>query len=993
VALPPYDRQRLKEVFAGARALTASDRQAYVSAACAGNEALRQEVESLLSSDERAKSFLESPAVVWGDGTSHREQLMIEGRRLSVYQVQALLGAGGMGEVYRARDMKLQRDVAVKFLPIAFTSDPERLARFESEARMLAALSHPNIGAIYGFEEADGFRFLILELVDGHTLADTLADVSRPRTGSSGLPIRDALSIAGQIAVALDVAHEKGIIHRDLKPANIKITPDGVAKVLDFGLAKISGAASTLDLTHSPTMPSNYTSTGAVVGTAGYMSPEQARGQVVDKRTDIWAFGCVLYEMLTGRAPFQGDTISDTLAAVLGREPDLTILPADTPVPIRRLLRRCLEKDRKRRLDSASDARLEIEDAIAFPAAETLVPGLTPSRRLMPAAIAALFTVIAMPVAWMLMRPAPPVPVPARFAIVPTPGLPFNVSGLARDLVLSSDGRHLVYRAGGSNTAGSPLMVRAIDRLDAQPVADVSGAYAPFLSPDSRWIGYFESADLKKVPIAGGPAITLCQFSGIPLGASWGDDNTITFATSAPGTGLWRVSADGGEPTIVTTGDPAQDGGTYSFPSVLPLGRGVLFTMATASQADSSVVVLDLKTGQRKTLIRGGSDAQYAETGHLIFAASGALRAVRFDPVRLELLGDPVTVVDRVMVKPTGAANYTISRAGRLVYIAAGLSEMTAPRALLWVNRKGHEEPTGAPSRAYGTPRLSPDGTRVAAEIYDQSTDIWIWDFARETLRRLTFEANGSGMSVWTPDGRQIIYESGRTGMPSVYRQAADGTGTVERLSTSATPQWSHSITPDGKWLAGVERQPRTAGPNIFFLPLTLAVVRPSSHSAAGVSDSTVEPLAEIRFKGSVANFSPNGRYIAYQSEESGRSEIYIRPFPRVDNGRWQVSTAGGTRPVWARSGRELFYLDASNALTAVPVSTSKPTISIGSPAKLFDTRYAQPNPSRHYDVSADGQRFLMLKFSQTGEPDATPLSMVVVEQWFEELKQRVNEQ
>ena len=433
-------------------------------------------------------------------------------------------------------------------------------------------------------------------------------------------------------------------------------------------------------------------------------------------------------------------------------------------------------------------------------------------------------------------------------------------------------------------------MVRTIDRLDAQAVADVTGAYAPFLSPDSRWIGYFESSDLKKVSIAGGPAITLCQFSGIPLGASWGDDNTITFATSAPGTGLWRVSADGGEPTIVTTADPAQHGGTYSFPSVLPLGRGVLFTMATASQADSSVVVLDLKTGQRKTLIRGGSDAQYAETGHLIFAASGALRAVRFDPVRLELLGDPVTVVDRVMIKPTGAANYTISRAGRLVYIAAGLSEMTAPRALLWVNRKGHEEPTGAPPRAYGTPRLSPDGTRVAAEIYDQNTDIWIWDFARETLRRLTFEAEGSGMSVWTPDGRQIIYESGRTGMPSVYRQAADGTGTVERLSTSATPQWSHSITPDGKWLAGVVRQPRTAGPNIFFLPLTPAVVRSSSHPASGVSDSTVEPLAEIRFKGSVPNFSPNGRYIAYQSEESGRSEIYI------DGGR-HTARLGAERP------------------------------------------------------------------------------------------------
>ncbi len=728
------------------------------------------------------------------------------------------------------------------------------------------------------------------------------------------------------------------------------------------------------------------------MGTPAYMSPEQARGQSLDRRTDIWSFGCVLYEMLTGRAPFAGDTISDTLVAILEREPDLTLLPADTPVPIRRLLRRCLEKDRKRRLDSASDARLEIEDAIAFPAAETLALAQTPSRRVTPAAIAALagFTVIAALVAGSLLRRAPTVPVlPARFAIAAAPGLPFNVSGLGRDLALSLDGRHLVYRAGGSNTAGSPLMVRAIDRLDPQPVADVVNGLAPFFSRDSRWIGFFENTELKKVSIAGGPAITLCQFSGIPLGASWGDDNTITFATNTPRTGLWRVSADGGEPTVVTMADNAQNEGSHSFPSVLPLGRGILFTIATASQADNSIAVLDLKTGQRKTLIRGGSDAQYVETGHLIFAAAGALRTVRFDPVRLEVIGDPVTVLDSVMMKRTGAANYTVSRAGTLVYIAAGLSEMTAPRQLLWVDRKGREEPIGAPLRAYGTPRLSPDGTRVAAEVYDQNTsDIWIWDFAR--LRRLTFDSGGNGMSVWTPDGRQIIFQSRRTGMPSVFKQAADGTGTVDRVSTSETPQWSTSITPDGTWVAGVDLLPRTA-PHVIFLPLSGAVVRPSSNPALGVSQSPMEPFAETRFRGAMADFSPNGRYIAYSSDESGRQEIYVRPFPRVDNGRWQVSTAGGTRPVWARNGRELFYLDLSNALTTVPVGISGPTISIGSPARVFDTGYAEPNPSRHYDVSADGQRFLMLKASATGDPSATPLSMVLVEHWFEELKQRVN--
>ena len=976
---------RVKALFQAAVERPPEERAAFLAAAAGGDEALRREVESLLTSDALDVSILDRlPLAGEAALAEPAHTVLTAGRRVGPYEIVAPLGAGAMGEVYRACDTKLQRDIALKVLPGRFALDPDRLARFRREAQLLATLNHPNIAAIYGLEESNGAQALVLELVDGPTLADRIA--------LGPISLKEALTIARQISEALEAAHEKGIIHRDLKPANIKITSTGVVKVLDFGLAKVWDGASQLELAGSPRLTATDIGGPAILGTPAYMSPEQARGQSLDRRTDVWSFGCVLYEMLTGRAPFAGETISDTLAAILEREPDSTMLPAGTPLPIRRLLRRCLEKDRKRRLDSASDARLEIDDAIAFPAAETLARAATPSRRVTPVAIAALagLTVIAVLVAWILMRPAPAVPVlPARFAIVPAPGLPLNVSGLNRDLALSPDGRRLVYRAGGTNTVGSPLMVRAIDRLDAQPVADVSQAYAPFFSPDNRWIGFFENTDLKKVSIAGGPAITLCQFSGIPLGASWGDDNTITFATDAPGNGLWRVSADGGEPTILTTADPAQHEGAYSFPSVLPLGRGVLFTIATARQPDSSVAVLDLKTGQRKTLIRGGGDAQYVETGHLIFAAAGALRAARFDPVRLEVLGDPVTVVDHVMVKPTGAANYAVSRAGTLVYIGAGLSEMTAPRALLWVDRKGHEEPTGAPLRAYGTPRLSPDGTRVAAEIYDQNTNVWIWDFAQETLRRLTFESGGAGLSVWTPDSRQIIFESGRTGMPSVYKQAADGTGTVDQLSTSATPQWPASITPDGTWLAGSDLLPKTVF-NIIFLPMTRPAVRPRPNPAQGISQSPVEPLAETRFKGSSADFSPNGRYLAYQSEESGRSEIYVRPFPRVDNGRWQVSTAGGTRPVWARSGRELFYLDASNVLTAVPVGTSEPTISIGSPAKVFDAKYAEPNPSRHYDVSADGQRFLMLKASATGDPNAGPASMVVVEHWFEELKQRV---
>jgi serine/threonine protein kinase/Tol biopolymer transport system component len=903
------------------------------------------------------------------------------GTHLGRYELLDSLGEGGMGEVFRARDTRLGREVALKVLLERFAFDAQRRARFEREAKLLGSLSHPNIATLYGLEETDGVQTLALELVEGETLAERLASLRRARTRLSP---NEALAIARQIADALEAAHEQGIVHRDLKPSNIALKPDGAVKVLDFGLAKALEREHEAAGEHTPTVTELGTP-GATLGTPAYMSPEQARGMPVDRRTDLWAFGCVVYEMLAGERAFPGETSTDVIAKVLERAPALEALPADVPPAVRRLLRRCLEKDPRRRLDSAAVARLEIDDAIAFPAAESLARAAPRSGRVTPVASAALasLAIIAALAVWSLMRPVPAVPaLPARFAITPPPGLPLNVSSLDRDLALSPDGRRLVYRAGGSNTRGSPLVVRAINQLDARPVADVTNAYAPFFSPDSRWIGFFENTEIKKVSIAGGPAITLGHFSGRPLGATWGDDNTITFGTNAPGNHLWRVSADGGEPAALTMPDATRPGSDHGLPSVLPGGRAVLFTMTADRVDDSEVAVLDLTTGQRKTLIRGAGDAQYVETGHLLFAAAGALRAVRFDPVRLEVLGDPVTVVDQVMTKPTGAANYAVSRAGTLVYIGAGVSEMTAPRELLWVDRTGREEPTGAPVRAYGTPRLSPDGTRVAAEIYGHNTDLWIWDLAQKTLRRLTFDPAGDGMAVWTPDSRQIIFESGRESFSSVYKQAADGSGTVHRLSPSAAPQWSTSITPDGAWVAGFDLLPKSP-PHVFFLS--------SPEAAPGVSQSPVEALAETRFPGSMADFSPDGRYIAYQSEESGRSEIYVRPFPQVNHGRWQVSTAGGTRPAWAGNGGELFYLDASNALTVVPVGTSGPTLSLGSPAKLFDTQYAEPNPSRHYDVSADGQRFLMLKASAAGDPSATPLSMVLVEHWFEELTQQVN--
>ena len=489
MALPPYDRPRLKEVFAGARALPAERRQAYLAEACGANKALRQEVESLLASNELAKSFLETPAAAQLQDAFAAKNL--EGQRVGSYQIEAWIGAGGMGEVYRARDTKLNRQVAIKVLLPAVADDPDRLARFSREAQVLASLNHPHIAQIHGLEDA-GVRALVMELVEGPTLADRIA--------SAAIPVGEALSIATQIAEALEAAHEQGIIHRDLKPANIKVREDGTVKVLDFGLAKAldstgsSVVAAAVEAPVSPTLGVNATDAGLIFGTAAYMSPEQARGKALDRRADLWAFGCVLYEMLTGRRAFDGESRTDVMEAVVKNEPDWTMLPAETPATVRTMLRRCLTNDRTRRLDSAAAARLEIHDALTAPAAETAVRGAAPRRFLLVAlATAAGVALVTAIVAWIVTRPAPQAPVlSSRFAIVTPLAQPLNVSSSARDLALSPDGRHLVYRAGGSTTAGSPLMLRAIGRLDARPLADVGNAYAPFFSPDSQWIGFFE---------------------------------------------------------------------------------------------------------------------------------------------------------------------------------------------------------------------------------------------------------------------------------------------------------------------------------------------------------------------------------------------------------------------------------------------------------------------------------------------------------------------
>ncbi len=487
------------------------------------------------------------------------------------------------------------------------------------------------------------------------------------------------------------------------------------------------------------------------------------------------------------------------------------------------------------------------------------------------------------------------------------------------------------------------------------------------------------------MPIAGGPVITLAPLTGGPRGASWGDDNTIVFATDDPATGLWRVSADGGTPTLLTTPDTAQHEEDHVFPSMLPGGHGVIFTVSAGGRADSAqVAVLDLKTGHRKTLVRGANQAEYVapppgsgQTGYLVYAVAGGLRAVGFDPVRLELLGDPVTVVERMMTKRSGATNYTASRFGAIAYVPEGAAEPTPMTSLVWVDRKGIEEPIGMPPRAYGPGRLSPDGTRVAVGIADDgNTEVWILDLARKTQRRLTFSPGMDGLPLWTPDGRRIIFMSARMGVLNWYSQAADGTGAVERLTTSANEQRPTSITSDATHLFGYE-----VG--------RVIVADAATAGGAGSRASRPERLVRPLFNGFFPEISPDGRFLAYKSGESGRDEIYVRPFPQVDAGRWQISTMGGSRAAWARNGRELFYMDASMTLIRVPVHTSGSTFSVGNPSKVFDATYAEPNPSRHYDVSSDGKRFLMLKDMTARDPNATPASMVVVEHWFDALKQQ----
>jgi serine/threonine-protein kinase len=888
------------------------------------------------------------------------------GTQLGSHEIIALLGKGGMGEVYRARDLKLKREVAIKILPGEFALDEDRVRRFQREAEVLASLNHPNIAHIYGLETG-GTHCIVMELIEGETL--------QARIDKGRIPLDEALVIAKQIAEALEAAHEKGVIHRDLKPGNVMLTRDGRVKVLDFGLAKAFDANPTNpSSSNAPTMTGMVTaSASGILGTAAYMAPEQAKGKPMDKRADIWAFGCVLYEMLVGRRAFDGESVSDTLARVIEREPDWTTLPARLSPALRKYLERCMHKDPRQRVQAIGDVRLALEGAFESVVAPTAAPVVVTWWRRVVLVAAAIVAggAIAGSLTWMAMRP--PASRVSRLQIASSGSAEASVGYNDRELAITPDGSKLIY----SGNQGTQIFVRALDSLT--PVAVYAGRpLGLFTSPDGQWIGFTETNGiLKKVAVTGGPAVTLATLDGAASsGATWAPDDTIILATENVATGLQRVSASGGSVEVLTRPDPAQGEADHLWPEILPDGRSVLFTITarTGGLDAAQLAILDLPTRKIRVVLRGGTHAHYLPSGHLIYGQGGALRAVAFDLANRQVRGTPLTVVPDVVTSSNGGIDAVVSRDGTLAYLSVG-GGAGQRRTLVWVDRMGNEIPIGAPPHPYFLPAVSPDGTRVAVFANDEEEDIWLWDFVRTTFTRLTVAPGRDVVQVWTPDSRRLIFSSERSGGRNLFWQAADGSGAVERLTESHNTQYPMAVSPDGRQLIFSENTPQT---DEDLMTLELDGTR------------RVAPLLQSRFAERNGTISPDGHWLAYEANDSGRFEIYVRPYPDVNRGLSLVSTNGGTQPIWARSGQELFYVSPTGALMRVGVargsswSATKPSVVV---KEGYFTNLVWWG--RSYDVSPDGSKFLMIK---EGGPGGTtpPVSFVVVQHWFEELKRAV---
>ncbi len=874
------------------------------------------------------------------------------GSRLGHYDVTALIGEGGMGEVWRAHDTQLGRDVALKILPDAFAADPDRLARFQREAQVLASLNHPGIAAIYGTEKSDDTQALVLELVEGPTLADRIA--------KGPIPLDEALPIAKQIAEALEAAHEAGVIHRDLKPANIKVREDGTVKVLDFGLAKALQQDAGGDPNESPTVTAAATATGVILGTAAYMSPEQAKGKPVDQRTDVWAFGAVLYEMLTGRRAFVGDGASETIARVIDREPDWSALPAGVPPLISGFLRGCLQKSPRDRIRDIGDVRLALEGRFetheSGGSAPKAAPGLRPWQRPVPAiGMAVAIGAVAGLAAWGLTRPGP-----GRVARFPIPlAADQRFSAVARTVVaISPDATRVVYTANGR------LWLRPVGQLHATEVEGTEGAVGPFFSPDSQSIGFYADGSLQRVSVTGGAPV---RVTGVeieaPDGASWGTDGMILYGAGS----IMRVADSNGTPEVVI---PIEEPEAAHGPQLLPGGEWVLFTVRSGgagSWGGAQIVVQSLTSGER-VVILGGRDARYLSTGHLVYALDNVIFAVPFNVAARQLTGGPVPLVEGVRQAgdTSGGASFSVSTDGTLVYVPG--TERAGGYSLAWISQSGETTATDAPIRDYASIRLSPDGTRVAADVGDgRQRDIWIWRFDRGPLTRLTTDGVSDEWPLWTPDGSRVVFWSAREGRGMFWKNA-DGVGAVERLSGPDRP-WGWA--PDGRLL--VVRAPGDIG--------LLAID----------GEPAVEMLTATEFTERYPALSPDGRWLAYASDESGQPEIYVRPFPRVDDGRWQVSIDSGSCPAWAPDGRRLYYVIGTNRMMVAEVETD-PTFNPGTPTLAFsDAQHSLCVGQAHgFDIAADGRFLVRTRDPLPAAGDDAFTGMIIVENWHEELKRLV---
>jgi serine/threonine-protein kinase len=870
-----------------------------------------------------------------------------------------------MGEVFRARDTKLNRDVAIKVLPAAFAQDSERVARFRREAQLLASLNHPNIAAIHGLEESEGVVALALELVEGEDLAERLK--------RGAIRVDEAVAIGKQIAEGLEAAHEKGIVHRDLKPANLKLTKDGTVKILDFGLAKAyrgeAEAAGSDGLSQSPTMSRQMTEAGVIFGTAAYISPEQARGGTVDKRADIWAFGVVLFEMLTGKRLFTGETVSDTLAAVLRQEIDWKALPASTPPGLRFVLERCLNRDPKKRLRDIGEARVALEQPLGPPDTVRASWGL----RTLPWVVGLSATIVALFAPW---RPSP-TPAPHQRLSAELGAAASLSTDYGPAAILSSDGRLLAF-VGSPDAAGHPLLyLRRLEQLDAAPLSGTEGARDPFFSPDGEWIGFFAAGKLKKVSVSGGAAVTLCDATD-ERGGSWAEDGTI-FSTPQPGVGLSRVSSAGGTPQTLTTPDPASQENTHHWPQALPGGKAVLYTAGIRGNfEDASLVVHALEGDTRKVLHRGGYHGRYLPSGHLVFMHDGTLFAAPFDLDRLEMTGEPLPALESVTADPgTGGAQFAFSRDGTLVYQRGEGLGLGLP--IQWMDREGELQPLLAAPGRYNAIRFSPDGGRLVLGVLEgKNRDVWVYEWEHDTLSRLTFDPREDASPVWSPDGQRIAFSSTRTdpATGNLYWQRADGTGEAERLTESKRMPYPTSWHPSGKFLAFQQTNPQTSS-DILILPLT-------GDEGSGWKPGNPMVFLNGPFGEYAANFSPDGLWLAYASNESGRFEVYVRPFPGP-GGKWQVSTAGGVWPTWSRSRREIFYLvdDGRIMVAAYTVGgdsfrAEKPRVwSVGlGPLPSFG--------SPPYDLHPDGERVAVVKAS--GDEDRRD-KVVFIQNFFDELR------